>query len=373
MSLGITRTNHRLNQPDWWFLAVTIVIVALGLMMVFSASGIFAERMRSDSYFFFKRQVFFAAVGFAIMAILAIMPREIIYKLQYPALFICISLLIITLSPVGHKAKGAQRWLNLGPFSLQPMEFAKIALVMYLAYFMATKQAIIKTFSKGVIPPFLVTSIICFLLLLQPDFGGAALMLLILFIMCLVGGTRPIYLFASAILASGGAYLLITHAEYRFRRILAFRDPFASASDEGYHLVQSLLAFGSGGLSGLGLGASKQKLFYLPEAHNDFIMAVFGEEAGFLGMCIFFLLLAVFYWRGLLVSINQEDLRDRFTSFGLLLVLLISTVLNMAVVLGMAPPKGVPMPFFSYGGSSMVASLVCVGIILNISRTGKAS
>lgn len=372
MSLGITTSNHRVNAPDWWLLAITIVLMALGLIMVFSSSSIYAERVWGDMYYFFKRQVIFAIIGLIIMAAIIGASRTTLYKMQYPILFGCIALLIITLSPLGLKANGAQRWIAVGPVSIQPMEFAKIGLALYLAYFMATKQAIIKTFSRGVIPPFLITAIICFLLLLQPDFGGAALMLLLLFTMCLVGGTRPVYLIISALLACGAAYLLITQAEYRFRRILAFLDPFAVASDEGYHLVQSLIAFGSGGLAGLGLGASKQKLFYLPEAHTDFILAVFGEETGFIGMIIFFALVLVFFWRGFLIAIRQEDLRDRFTAFGILLILLISIVLNMAVVLGVAPPKGVPMPFFSYGGSSLVASCICVGFLLNISRTGKA-
>lgn len=372
MSLGITTTNHRIHAPDWWLLAITIVFIALGLIMVFSSSSIYAERAQNDMYYFFKRQVIFAIVGLAVMAFIIGIPRTTLYKLQYPVLFGCIALLIVTLSPLGFKANGAQRWIAVGPISIQPMEFTKIGLALYLAYFMATKQAIIKTFSRGVIPPFLITGIICFLLLLQPDFGGAALMLLLLFTMCLVGGTRLIYLLISAGLACGAAFLLVTTAEYRFRRILAFMDPFAVASDEGYHLVQSLLAFGSGGISGLGLGASRQKLFYLPEAHTDFILAVFGEETGFIGMFIFFALVLVFFWRGFLISIRQEDLRDRFTAFGILLILLISIVLNMAVVLGVAPPKGVPMPFFSYGGSSLVASCICVGFLLNISRTGKA-
>ena len=372
MSLFDAKTGPSTGQPDWWFLAITLVLTALGLMMVFSASGIFAERIYSDTYFFFKRQAFFLAISLAVMGLAAAMPRELLYRTQYYAVFAVIILLVLTLSPLGIKANGAQRWLAVGPLRLQAMEFAKIALVLYLAYFMSTKQAIVKTFSKGVIPPFIVTAIFCFLLLLQPDFGGAALMLLLLFTMCLVGGTRLIYLVISALLAGGAAYLLVTTEEYRFRRILAFLDPFAVASDEGYHLVQSFYAFGTGGFSGLGLGASMQKLFYLPEAHNDFIMAVFGEETGFVGMSLFFVLGAIFFWRGFFIAQRQENLRDRLTAFGLLLVILLSMVLNMAVVLGVAPPKGVPMPFFSYGGSSLLSSFICIGLLLNISRTGKA-
>jgi cell division protein FtsW len=344
------------------------MLVTIGLMMVFSASGILAERMQGDTYHFFKRQALFALLGAGALLFSLYLPRRIFEHLHYPALFLCLTLLALCLSPLGAAAKGAHRWISLGPLRLQPMEFAKIALVLYLAYFMSTKQGIIKTFSKGVIPPFLITGALCALLLLQPDFGGAAFCCILLFIMCFAGGTRFIYLAASAVIACGGAYLLVVAEPYRFRRLLAFRDPFADASDAGYHLVQSFFAFGAGGVTGTGLGAGKQKLFYLPEAHNDFIMAVMGEEAGFLGISLIFLLIGVFFWRGMLIALRQPDLRGRLTAFGLLLVPAISCVLNLAVVMGLVPPKGVPMPFISYGGSSLLASLLCVGLLLNLSR-----
>jgi cell division protein FtsW len=364
--------EKQLGRPDWWLLAITGILLAFGLMMVFSASGIYAERVQADTYYFFKRQLLFAGCGCCAMALAATLPRSLLYRLQYPLLFGATAFLAVTLTPLGVGAKGAHRWIAMGPFRMQPMEFAKIALVLYLAYFMSAKQELIKSFSRGVIPPFLVTAIMCVLLLLQPDFGGAALLCLLLFFMCLVGGTRLIYLIISAGVACAGAYLLITTAAYRFRRIVAFLDPFASASDEGYHLVQSFYAIGSGGITGVGLGASKQKLFYLPEAHNDFIVAVLAEETGIIGLTLLFILMGAFFWRCMMIALKQQDLRDRLTAFGLLLVLALSMVLNMAVVLGTAPPKGIPMPLLSYGGSSLLASLLCVGLLLNISRTGKA-
>ena len=372
LALNAGHDSPRLGQPDWWLLAITAVLVAIGLMMVFSASGIIADRMQADTYYFFKRQLLFALVGGIGLVLAAALPRPVLYNLHYPALFVSIALLVLCLTPLGVTVKGAHRWIGLGPLRLQPMEFAKIALVLYLAYFMSTKQAIIKTFSKGVLPPFVITGVICALLLKQPDFGGAAFCALLLFFMCFVGGTRLIYLGASALIACGGAYLLIVAEPYRFRRLLAFRDPFADAADTGYHLVNSFLAFGSGGLSGMGLGASKQKLFYLPEAHNDFIMAVMGEEAGFIGVSLVFILIGVFFWRSMLVSLRQNGLRERYIAFGLTMVITVSSLLNLAVVMGVVPPKGVPMPFISYGGSSLLASLLCVGLLLNLSRTGKA-
>lgn len=366
-----TRGNVSVGQPDWWLLGFALVLLFMGLTMVLSASGIVAERIHADKLYFFKRQLLFAGVGIVALAVAAGMPRQTLNKLAYPMLLVVLIMLVLTISPFGVKVKGAQRWLGFGPFNIQPMEFAKIALVFYLAYFMSTKQAIIKTFSRGVIPPFAVTALFCLLLLQQPDFGGAAVLSLLLFFMCLAGGTRFIYLAISALLAIGGAGLLVVHESYRFRRILAFLDPFKVAQNEGYQLVQSLYALGSGELWGAGLGASKQKLFYLPEAHNDFIIAVLGEELGFMGMSLVFMLMGLFFWRAMRVSFLQNDLRDRLTAFGLALILGLSMVLNMAVVMGVAPPKGVPMPFLSYGGSSLLATLICVGLLLNFSRTAK--
>lgn len=355
------------SRFDWQLLGLALLLVAFGLVMVLSASGVIAEHVNGDKYFFFKRQVIFALAGLLALGVGAVLPRHFLNRLPYPLLFLTIALLALTLV-AGPSINGARRWLNLGVFSLQPMELAKIALVLYLAYFMATKQAIIKTFDRGVIPPFAVTAVLVGLLLLQPDFGGAAVLCLLLFFMCLVGGTRFVYLFFSALLAGGGAYLLVVSSPYRFRRLTAFLDPFKDAQDTGYQLVQSLYAMGSGKLAGLGLGAGRQKLFYLPEAHNDFIMAVVGEELGFIGMSLFFALMGLFFWRAFIIAFRQDELRDRLTVFGLTLVIGMGAILNLAVVMGVAPPKGVAMPFMSYGGSSLLCTMACVGFILNYSR-----
>ncbi|WP_302608527.1 FtsW/RodA/SpoVE family cell cycle protein, partial [uncultured Desulfovibrio sp.] len=189
---------------DWWLFTIMLVILAVGLVMVLSASGIVAERVNGDKYYFFKRQLLFALAGGAALWAAALLPRQWLYRLQYPALFLSLLLLLITLSPFAPAINGAKRWIPLGPVSIQPMEFAKIALALYLAYFMSTKQALVKTFSRGVIPPFAVTGLFCCLLLAQPDFGGAAVLAMILFFMCLVGGTRFIYLFMSIAMAGAG-------------------------------------------------------------------------------------------------------------------------------------------------------------------------
>ena len=354
---------------DWWMLTLVVVLLGIGLVMVLSASGIVAEKMYSDKYFFFKKQVLFAAVGGLALWIAALLPRSWLYRLQYPALCGTLILVLITLTPLAPKINGAKRWISLGAFSLQPMEFVKIALALYLAYFMSSKQELVKTFSKGVIPPFAVTGLFCVLLLLQPDFGSAVVLAGMLFFMCLAGGTRVIYLLVSLCMAVGGALALVLTTGYRARRWMAFLDPFQDANNTGYQLVQSLYALGLGGFSGVGVGASRQKMFYLPEAHNDFIIAVLGEELGFIGITLVMLLFALLFWRCYRVIIGQRTLRDRLSAFGITLILGLGAVLNLAVVLGMAPPKGVPMPLLSYGGSNLMATMFCVGLMLNFSRT----
>lgn len=356
---------------DWWLLTLALILLSIGLIMVLSASGIMAEEASGDKYYFFKRQLLFACAGSVGLWIAALMPRRWLYRLQYPAIFLSLLMLLITLSPLVHPINGAKRWIPLGPVSIQPMEFVKISLALYLAYFMSAKQDLIKTFSRGVIPPFAVTGLFCFLLLLQPDFGSAVVLAGILFFMCIAGGTRFIYLFFTLALAVAGAMALAIASPYRLRRLLAFLDPFEDAHNTGYQLVQSLLAFGSGGFFGVGVGASRQKMFYLPESHNDFIMSVLAEELGFVGVTVVMLLFALLFWRCYRVIMGQSNLRDRLTAFGITCIIAMGAVMNLAVVMGVAPPKGVPMPFLSYGGSNLVATLLCVGLLLNFSRTAR--
>lgn len=359
------------SSLDWWLITITLMILAIGLVMVLSASGIVAEQNYGDKYYFFKRQILFAFAGGLALCFGACMPRQWLYRLHYPALLCALLLLLITLSPFAPSINGAKRWIRIGSISIQPMEFVKIALALYLAYFMSVKQDLIRTFSKGVIPPFAVTGLFCFLLLLQPDFGSAVVIASILFFMCVAGGTRFIYIFLSLALACAGAMALAIAEPYRLRRLLAFIDPFQDASNTGYQLVQSLLAIGSGSFFGVGIGASKQKMFYLPEAHNDFIMAVLAEEMGFIGITIVMGLFALLFWRCFRIIMGQSELRDRFIVFGLTIVLILGAALNLAVVMGMAPPKGVPMPLMSYGGSNLFATMLCLGLILNFSRSKK--
>nr|WP_280712744.1 putative lipid II flippase FtsW [Desulfobaculum xiamenense] len=349
-------------------LCAALMLLCTGMVMVMSASGVMASRQWGDPYMFFRRQALFTVAGLGIMTLCYFVSRRAFYALTYLWLVGAALLIVLTLTPLGVEAGGARRWLRLGGFSLQPLEFAKIGLVFYLAYFFSHKQEQVKTFSVGFLPPVMITGMLCGLLLLQPDFGGAVFLCGILFLMSLVGGTSLVYLGSSVILGGGCAWLLISQEPYRIKRWTAFLHPFENAQDSGYQLVQSLYAFGSGGWTGAGLGAGKQKLLFLPEAHNDFIMAVVGEELGFIGVSLVFLVMGTLLWRGFVVALSQENIQDRYTALGMVLVIAMGAVMNMAVVLGAAPPKGVPMPFLSYGGSSLFVSCFCVGMLLNLSR-----
>lgn len=363
--------TSRQEGVDFWLLALTLLMSGLGLIMVLSATGIMAERFWSDKYFFFKKHLIFLVIGLGVMALSASLPRHWYLRPVHIWLLAAIGLLALTIfSPLGVQAGGARRWLSLGPVNFQPLEVAKVALVFYLASFFSRKQELIKSFSVGFLPPLFITGLLCLLLLVQPDFGGAASLLLLLFCISLVGGTRIVYLATTSFLAlMAGAYLVFS-SPYRFRRWFAFLDPFQDAQDAGYQLVQSLYALGSGGWLGVGLGAGKQKLFFLPAAHNDFIVAVIGEELGFFGLSLVFVLMGLLLWRGVRIALAQTDLQDRFAGFGVVLILALAALMNMAVVLGVVPPKGMPLPFLSYGGTNLIMSLFCVGVLLNLSRPG---
>lgn len=363
-----TQKKGASQRFDYVLLTAALLLLCMGMVMVMSASGIMAGHRLGDPYIFFRKQALFTLGGLGIMTFCFFTSRRVFYRLTYLWLFGAAGLILLTLSPLGVEAGGARRWLRLAGFSLQPLEFAKVALVFYLAYFFSHKQDRVKTFSVGFLPPVMVTGALCGLLLMQPDFGGAVFLCGILFLMSLVGGTSYKYLGSSVILGGACAWVLISQEPYRIKRWTAFLHPFENAQDSGYQLVQSLYAFGSGGLTGVGLGAGKQKLLFLPEAHNDFIMAVVGEELGFIGVSLVFLIMGTLLWRGFCVALSQQDTHDRFAAFGMVLILGMGAVMNMAVVLGAAPPKGVPMPFISYGGSSLFVTCTCVGMLLNLSR-----
>ena len=354
---------------DSTLLVIAVALTLCGVVMVFSSSSIMALRAHGDSLYFLKRQGAYAIVGFALMGVMMRFNYLYLRKLAVPVLFTCLFLLILVLIPgIGTRVAGAKRWIRLFGFSLQPAEFAKLGLIIFMAHSLARKQDKMKSFKLGFLPYMVVLAILLLLILLQPDLGSAVILGVVAMAMLFVAGTRPVYIAGLGILSLPFLYFLVMRVDFRRRRIMAFLDPFEDPSNTGFQIIQSWIAFGSGGATGNGLGESKQKLFFLPEAHTDFIFAVTGEELGFLGAIIIATLFLLLVMRGFKTAIAAPDSFGRYLAFGMTLLIGIEAFVNMAVVMGLVPTKGLALPFLSYGGSSLIATLVAVGIILNISK-----
>jgi cell division protein FtsW len=268
----------------------------------------------------------------------------------------------------GHSAGGAARWIKVGGFTVQPSEFARLAMIIYLAYSLSKKEARIREFSIGFLPHVLVMLMLGCLIMVQPDFGSVAILGLICWIMMFLAGV-PMKFLAGSLLAllplAGG---IMISASYRVERLMSFLDPWKHQTDQGYQIVHSLMAFGSGGILGKGLGNGHQKLFYLPEPHTDFIFSVIGEELGLWGVLLLLTLFAVILWRGLIIAMNTEDRFGSLLAAGLTLSIGVQVTINMGVAMGLLPTKGLTLPFLSYGGSSLLINMLAVGIILNIGK-----
>jgi len=357
---------------DRLILLSTLTLLALGLTMVFNASTVMAQAQYQDPYFFIKRQVLYALLGVGVL----ILGRSINYRayqrLTYPFLIITLICLILVFIPgIGGKVRGAARWLKLGPFTLQPSEFAKLAVALFLAYSLTKKQEKMKFFSIGFLPHMMVAGLFIILVGLEPDFGTAITIAAIVFTMLFVGGTRLTHIMLTLMTGVGLAVIIVLRDPKKLGRVFSYLDPFKYGQDVGYQLKQSLLAIGSGGLWGLGPGQSRAKLFYLPDAHTDFILSIFSEEMGFVGVSVVLALFAVLVYRGLALSLRAQDSYGSYLALGLTLLIGLPAVINLGVISGIFPTKGLSLPFLSYGGSSLLANLLAVGILLNISSQTK--
>ena len=354
---------------DHSILLLAVCLTCLGVVMVFSSSSIMAVRDYGDSLYFLKHQGAYALIGFGIMALLMRIDLDILRKAVWPVLGLCVLLLVAVLIPgVGKKVGGAARWLKIAGFTFQPAEFAKIALVLFMAHSLARKKERVKSFRYGFLPYMLILSVLLVLLLAQPDLGSALTLSVVVIAMMLVAGTRLSYLFGIGLTALPFLYFMIMNVDYRRRRILAFLDPWEDPSNTGFQIIQSWIAFGSGGAFGQGLGESKQKLFFLPEAHTDFIFSVIGEELGFIGVFVIAAMFMLLVLRGFRTSLNAPNEFGCYLAFGVTLLIGMQALINMAVVLGMVPTKGLALPFLSYGGTSLVTTLAAIGLLLNVSR-----
>lgn len=361
----MSRDSYRM--PDLLLFAAALLLVSLGLVMVFSASSVLAMAEIGDPFYYLKRQLIGVAVG--MMAMLVIMQIDYHIYQRFAILGVAIAyILLIAVLVVGTEISGSRRWINLRIINLQPSELAKLALVNFIAAFAASRPQKMKSFWKGIMPPVLVTAGFFGLIILEPDFGTAVSMAGTAAIMLFACGTRILHLFLLAAMAVPVFGAMVWLEPYRMERILSFLNPWADPMNTGWNIIQSLLAIGSGGLFGLGLGSSRQKFFYLPEQHTDFIFAILAEELGLLGTVVTLFLFFVLAWRGFRIALRATDLFGCFLAVGTVSMIILQAVLNIGVVSGILPVTGVTLPFVSFGSSSMVITLAGVGILLNISK-----
>ncbi len=356
------------KKPDIILLLVTLVLVTIGTVMIYSSSSILAMERFNDGQYFLKKQIFFVVLGLGIMVLMTKIPHDMLRKSAYPGILVSVILLSLLLIPhVGIKAGGATRWLRVGMFSFQVTEMVKIIVVLFLANLLTRKIDHITEFKRGVIVPLSVTLFIVSLIMLEPDFGTAVIITVILLLMLYLSGCRILHLAGLAALFIPVGLWLIFHKSYRLERLLSFLDPWKDPQHSGFQIIQSLLSFGSGGTFGVGVGDGMQKLFYLPEPHTDFILSIIAEESGFIGVACVILFFVLFIVRGFLISFKASDLFSTLLAAGLTMVIALEAVINIAGVMGLIPLKGLALPFISYGGTSLIMSLTIVGILLNIS------
>lgn len=347
---------------------VVVALVIFGVVMVYSASAVLAYQRHDDGSYFLIRQGLYAVVALPLTFILARIDYHRLRPLTYPLLLASAGMMLATTLGFGSSAGGAARWIAVGPVHIQPAEVTKLALIAWLAYSLSKKSERIRTFSIGFLPHVVVAGVLMVLCMRQPDFGSAVMLGLLTFVMLFTAGARVGYMLGAGLLAAPVAWHLVAGSEYRMRRITAFLSPFEHRSNEGYQVAESLISLGSGGLRGVGIGDSHQKLFFLPEAHTDFIGAIIGEELGFIGLCVLIVAYGVLIWRGMRAAYDATDDYGVYLATGVTTFLGLQAFTNLAVAVGLLPTKGLVLPFVSYGGSALLVNCAAIGIVLNVSR-----
>jgi cell division protein FtsW len=364
------RTAGDLPQHyDMNLLFPVLLLVGIGIVMVYSASSTLALKKFGSDYYFLKKHAFFSLFGLIVLVCCRHVPYRLFRLAAYPFLVAAVVCLALThLTGFSVSVGGAARWLRIGSLRFQPSEFARFALLLYLAYSIGNKIArgSIKSFSVGFLPHVLILGLFTVLIFFQPDFGSIVIFVALTWIMMFVGGVRITHLSAALLLLTPVVYYFMVGAEYRLKRIMTFLDPWQYPTDEGYQIIHSLMAFGSGGLWGAGLGKGYQKLFYLPEPHTDFIFSVIGEELGLLGVLTIMGLYAIIMWRGVVIAGNARDPFGSLVAVGITAALGLQACVNMGVTLGLLPAKGLTLPFLSYGGTSLLMNMASIGILMNI-------
>jgi cell division protein FtsW len=353
---------------DGWLFTVTLILVFLGLVMVFSASAVMAKERYGSGYFFLLRQVGWAAAG---IAALVVAMRVDYRRYKHPGVVFSVlgvtTLLLISVF-LFDRTHNTHRWIHWGGFSFQPSEVAKVALIVFLAFFLENRTNAMNDWRNTLLPAVLPTMMFLALIVFQPDLGTAIACAAITACILFVAGLQLRFLGYACLASLLPLYFLIFHVAYRRDRIMAFLDPYSDPQGRGFHIIQSLIAVSTGGITGLGFMEGKQKLFYLPEPHTDFIFAVTAEELGLLGSLVILLLFGIFLWRGIRTALRTQDMFGRLLAVGITCMVVVQAFINISVVLGIMPTKGIPLPFVSYGGSSLFVTLACVGVLLNITK-----
>lgn len=356
-------------SADKFLFVIILALLIIGVVMVFSSSYVWAEYKYDDHLYFAKRQLLFAGAGVVAMLFLMNVPYHSWEAHAKKLLLICFVLLVLVLIPgVGLVRGGARSWIGIGAFSLQPSEFMKIGLIVFLAKFLTVRQKHMTSFKKGFLPSILLVFAAFGLIMLQPDLGTGVVLVGTCMLMIFVSGARLSHFIGLGMLGVAGFIFLIASAPYRISRITAFLDPWEDPLGDGFQIIQSLYAIGPGGLMGLGPGKSLQKYFYLPEPQTDFIFAILGEELGFIGGTFVLILFVLLFWRGIKIALGAPDGFGRLLSLGIVFMLTIQVMINVSVVIGLIPVTGITLPFLSYGGSSLTLTLMSVGVLLNVSK-----
>jgi cell division protein FtsW len=349
---------------------VVLALICIGVVMIYSASCVNAMENFHDSLYYLKRHFLFLIMG--MIAGFYVMTLDYRQIQPHARLILGTSLFLLALVLIPHIGKesyGARRWFKVGIFHLQPSEFAKIAVIIYTADFLSRKQQLIRDFRRGFLPPILVVGVACLLTIKQPDLGTTVEMAAVVFGLMFIAGARLLHLASIAMAAIPIIIYLVAKEPYRMARIIAFLDPWQDSQGIGFQLTQSQIALGSGGLFGVGLGHSQQKLFYLPAAHTDFILSIIGEELGLLGALAIIALFILFIWMGIRLIRQTHETFGYFLSNGIIMMLGLQAMVNVGVSIGAFPTKGLPLPFISYGGSALIFNLVAIALVLNVSKT----
>lgn len=374
MDLKTVIDTRRKGEPDILLFILIFVLAGIGIAMCYSASAVSALKTMGDSFFYLKKQLIWFGVSF--MALLVV--QEIDYRVyrKYTTVMLLASLvlLVVVLVPgIGHEAKGSARWINFGFARLQPSEFVKIFMVLYLVKVFSSDADTVGSPVMQMFIPLLIIALMFVLIMLQPDFGTGVDLLIVSVVILFVSGFPLRYILTLMVLSLPMFYLLVYQVDYRRERILAYLDPWKDRFGNGYHIIQSFIAFKKGGILGVGLGYGTQKIVRLPEPHTDFIFAVIAEEVGIFGTAFIVVLYLLLFMRAITISINAPDEFGRLLAIGLGLLLVVQAYINMGVVTGSLPTTGIPLPFISYGGSSLLSSMIAAGILLNISRYREAA